>query len=110
MKNCSPPTRSNKASTGSRVEALDCSPIRGRSSMVEPQPSKLMMPVRSWSAALFRRADHDGHGRLRRSDPQHGTAQLCGERRVTADLDPCCPLATGAEHGQLARVTGQSEA
>ncbi len=32
---------------------LNCSPIRGRSSMVEPQPSKLMMPVRSWSAALF---------------------------------------------------------
>ena len=26
--------------------------------MVEPQPSKLMMPVRSWSAALFGRAGH----------------------------------------------------
>jgi hypothetical protein len=30
------------------------SPIRGRSSMVEPQPSKLIMPVRSRSAALSR--------------------------------------------------------
>src|SRR5580692_8191883 len=37
---------------GSTVEALDYGPFRGRSSMVEPQPSKLMMPVRSWSAAL----------------------------------------------------------
>ena len=33
-------------------------PIRGRSSMVEPQPSKLMMPVRSWSAALLVGAGH----------------------------------------------------
>jgi hypothetical protein len=36
------------------VDALDSSSIRGRSSMVEPQPSKLIMPVRSRSAALFK--------------------------------------------------------
>ncbi len=33
------------------VDALDCPRFRGRSSMVEPQPSKLIMPVRSRSAA-----------------------------------------------------------
>ena len=30
--------------------------------MVEPQPSKLIMPVRSRSAALFRRAAQEGRG------------------------------------------------
>jgi hypothetical protein len=32
--------------------------IRGRSSMVEPQPSKLIMPVRSRSAALSKCRGH----------------------------------------------------
>jgi hypothetical protein len=65
-KNCSPPTRSKSASTTLTVDALDCTSVRGRSSMVEPQPSKLIMPVRSRSAALSntqfrgRRTSFDG--------------------------------------------------
>jgi hypothetical protein len=48
--------------------------------------------------------------RLRRSDSQRRTAQLGDERGVTADLNPRCPLATSAEHGQLARIADQSYA
>ena len=46
---------------------------------------------------------------LRTSDAERRRAQLGGERSVAADLDLGCPLATGAEHGQLARVAGQGE-
>src|ERR1700677_355845 len=47
---------------------------------------------------------------VRCSDPERCSAQTGCERFLAADFDPGSPLTARAEHGELARVTGQGEA
>jgi hypothetical protein len=61
------------------VDALDYPSFRGRSSMVEPQPSKLIMPVRSrsaapWSGPICLTTDDDSSSLVREMSARPGDA------------------------------------
>src|SRR5580692_1415675 len=94
---------------------ITCSPsVSTQVSVVCGEPSGINVVMKHGFGPFSSSTRRSGRSTLmtlvRGSDPELRVAQAGGERGVAADFDPGRPLAARAEHGELARVTGQSEA